>query len=208
MAAGVFIVLLVVTGRMHWLGAALAAVVPILKPLLHLALRNIPLLAQLYQRYATNRAQHQSTVRAQFIEMQLDHESGDLTGRVLQGQHAGSALDDLSPEQLRELLKVYRRQDRDSARLLESYLQRRFAEEFDQSDAQDETESEERRQDSSGKMNRQEALAILGLQESASKADILAAHRSLMQKLHPDRGGNDYLAGKLNQARDLLLASQ
>ena len=54
-------------------------------------------------------------------------------------------------------------------------------------------------------MNRQEALAILGLAEDASREDIVTAHRSLIQKLHPDRGGNDYLAAKINQAKDFLL---
>ena len=54
-------------------------------------------------------------------------------------------------------------------------------------------------------MNRKEALAVLGLDENASEEDIIAAHRTLMQKLHPDRGGNDYLASKINQAKDLLL---
>ena len=56
-----------------------------------------------------------------------------------------------------------------------------------------------------GDMNRAEALAILGLKEGASKEEIVAAHRHLMQKLHPDRDGNDYLAAKLNQAKDLLV---
>ena len=46
---------------------------------------------------------------------------------------------------------------------------------------------------------------MLGLAEDASADDIVAAHRKLMQKLHPDRGGNDYLASKINQAKDFLL---
>ncbi len=56
----------------------------------------------------------------------------------------------------------------------------------------------------------QEALDVLGLAGDITKGDIsehmvLDAHRRLIQKLHPDRGGNDYLAAKINQARDLLL---
>lgn len=54
-------------------------------------------------------------------------------------------------------------------------------------------------------MDRAQALAILGLGDDASEEDIVAAHRSLMQKFHPDRGGNDYLASQLNAAKDLLL---
>jgi len=50
-----------------------------------------------------------------------------------------------------------------------------------------------------------EALKVLGLQKPYTHDDVIEAHRKLMQKLHPDRGGNDYLAAKINEAKDILL---
>ncbi len=54
-------------------------------------------------------------------------------------------------------------------------------------------------------MNLEEARDMLGLEEPFTKEQVIEAHRQLIQKVHPDRGGNDYLAARLNQARDLLL---
>lgn len=52
---------------------------------------------------------------------------------------------------------------------------------------------------------RAEALAVLGLGEGASREQIIQAHRQLIQKLHPDRGGNAWLAAQINRAKDILL---
>jgi DnaJ homolog subfamily C member 19 len=56
-----------------------------------------------------------------------------------------------------------------------------------------------------GEMDRAQALAVLGLPEIASDADITAAHRRLITGLHPDQGGSDFLAAQINEARDVLL---
>ena len=58
---------------------------------------------------------------------------------------------------------------------------------------------------SSSMMSRSEALKVLGLPEGASEEDIRAAHRKLIISNHPDKGGSDYLASKINEAKDVLL---
>ena len=55
-----------------------------------------------------------------------------------------------------------------------------------------------------GAMSRAEALTVLGLEEGASDEKIRAAHRRLIQQMHPDKGGTDYLAAKINEAKDVL----
>jgi len=58
----------------------------------------------------------------------------------------------------------------------------------------------------SGRMTRAEALRVLGLQEGATEDEIRAAHRKLILSNHPDKGGSDYLASKINEAKDVLLS--
>ena len=193
------VLILTITGRMHWLGAAITALLVGASRALPVLLRLFPVLQWVHRQRSgsASGSGQQSNVETALLRMVLDHESGDIHGEVLEGDFAGRQLDELEQAQLEELLSWCRNRDADSARLLESYLQSRFE------NAQDYRQTPP--QDGGGNMGRTEALAVLGLAEDASDEEITSAHRSLMQKLHPDRGGNDYLAAKLNQAKDTLL---
>lgn len=142
----------------------------------------------------------QSKVRSSFLDMTLDHDTGALTGTVIAGPHTGRALEDFDRAGLLQLLRDF---DDDSRQLLAGYLDRRFPDwrEAAGSDAP------KGRAPSSGKMTREEAYQILGLQTGASNEAIASAHRNLMKRLHPDQGGSTWLAARVNEARDLLLGN-
>ena len=145
-----------------------------------------------------------STARSAMIEMRLDHDSGVMSGEVLAGAHAGKALEALSPLDLLSLRAELARDDPDGVSLLEAYLDRRFP----GWRKADEGQREGGRGDPGGAMTRRQALEVLGLQEGASAAEIIHAHRTLMKKLHPDHGGSTALAARVNQAKDVLMQGQ
>ena len=134
--------------------------------------------------------------------MTLNHDSGDINGEVLAGQFKGSTLDQLNLEALLQLLGECQ-DDEESVALLQAYLDRVYADTWKQ---QAGARGQQQASSEPGEISREEALQILGLSSDADEAEIIETHRRLMQKLHPDRGGSDYLAARINLAKDTLLA--
>lgn len=203
----VVLLLLVVTGRAHWLTAVFAAILPFLRALFPLLLSNFSLLKRMLGGNAATKAKsapaggQTSSVQSRFISMTLEHDSGDMNGEILEGQFKGRMLSDLGLEDVLQLLDECQ-QDDQSAALLQAYLDRVYGDEWRQkAGAQEQRQTQNER----GEMSRQEALEVLGLSSGADEKEIIEAHRRLMQKLHPDRGGSDYLAATINLAKKTLL---
>lgn len=157
-----------------------------------------------------------SEVETEYLRMTLDHDTGAMNGVVLLGRFAGRELSELSEGQLLDLLSECRVNDEESARLLESYLDRTFGSDWRQDYTADTGSGASGEQSGgraggsgprSSKMTKEEAYEVLGLAPGATEDDIHEAHRKLMLKLHPDQGGSNYLAAKINQAKDVLLGS-
>lgn len=183
-------VALVVTGRMHWLGAGLAALVPLLKGALVLGMRAMPFL-QVLSRFKTSPSQF----RTRSLLVQVNFATRQMDGEVLQGEYTGKRLSELSDEELQALTEELKDSDRESYLLLQTYLMRNNKAGSGQS----------YRADNLSELSEKEAYEILGLETGASKEDIIKAHKRLMQRLHPDRGGSDYLAARINAAKDKLV---
>ncbi len=136
-------------------------------------------------------------VHTAFLQAWIDHGTGDVGGTVLSGRFAGRTLDGLGDGDLLDL-HAECSSDADSLRILEAYLDRRLGSDWRNA----------RRPPPSGPrsdMTRDEALAVLGLAEGAGADEIRAAHRRLIQRMHPDVGGSADLAARINRAKDVLL---
>ncbi|HDZ10356.1 molecular chaperone DnaJ [Pseudohongiella sp.] len=208
-AALLVIMVLIVMGRLPV--QALAAPFLFLLTFLlrngHWLMRILPMLRPKYQSQSSSPRGDSagpgvSAINTRWLAMELTHSTGAMDGEVLAGRFAGKQLSTLALEDLLSLAGECR-QDADSIQLLEAYLDRMFPDWQAHADADSSEQSRPASSDSM--MTEPLALEILGLDSGASREAITTAHRRLMQKMHPDRGGSDYLAQRINQARDFLL---
>lgn len=129
-----------------------------------------------------------------YLDITFNAASMEIQGRIKKGLYASKELNQLNNEQLQELAAYYQDKDSKSYYLIKALLQRRgFGG----------AQTENLNHTSSPEIG--EALDILGLTGQPSREEIINAHRRLINKLHPDRGGSDYLASQVNLARDQLL---
>jgi len=144
----------------------------------------------------------QSTVTTKYLDMAFDHDSGVLNGRVIAGAFEGRMLSDMQLDELKALLQeVLAVEDTESSSVLTTYLDRTYGDDWRGGDHA----GDDRRPPKGGAMTRDEAWRVLGLPPDATDEEIRAAHRRLMKQAHPDHGGSDYLASKINEAKDILL---
>lgn len=142
-----------------------------------------------------------TSIKTAHLEMELDHGTGAMRGNVIKGVFRGRDIETLAPAEIALLWQDCRFADPPSAQILETYLDRlhpTWREDMARGEASP---------GAGGVMTKDEALEILGLKVGAGSDDIRAAHRDLMMRMHPDRGGSTYLAAKINQAKDVLLGT-
>lgn len=209
-ALGLVFLALAVTGRAPALFAVLGALMTQAMRFAPLLLRAAPWLAKWLGPTVAGTAGASgrvSQVRTTTLLMTLDHDSGAMSGRVLAGRFEGRTLDELDDDELQALHADCRRDDHEALRLLEAWLVRERSGSWSSNGASGAGADAGSHASTSGSMSVQEACEVLGVASDAPREEIVAAHRGLMVRLHPDKGGSHYLAAKVNEAKRVLLAA-
>ena len=197
--AALALAVLVATGRAHWISIAALGALALAKRLVWMFVPQLlAALPAMWRRRLGGGARSQ--FRTAMLAVTLDPLTGRMEGSVLRGPLAGRSLDELSEVELRGLLAQCQREDPPASLLLQSYI----AYAHPDWQAPGAAPGDDAPPPSST-MGLEQARAVLGVEEGADRDAVLAAYRRLVQRLHPDRGGNPYLASMINQARDLLL---
>ena len=159
-----------------------------------------------------------SQVRTRTLLMRLDQDSGEMSGTVLAGPFEGRELGAMTDDELGALHERCRHDDTEALRLLEAWLvrERGDAWRFDEgAGGEGGPGGPDGRGGGAGAgagrggegpaIGEHEAREILGVGDDATREDIVAAHRSLMGRLHPDKGGSNWLAARVNEAKRVLV---
>jgi hypothetical protein len=205
----IVLVYLGVTGRLHPLFAVIGFALPFLSRILTWLPRGVQAfgLYRMIQNFlggaptSASKSGQKSELNTRFVHMILFHDTGRMDGNVIEGQFKDARLSDLTLDQI-QLLCEECRVDHDSLSVLEAYLDREHPNWRDSAGGSTDQPGDA---GSDSNLTERQAFEILGLDQSATRDEVIKAHRRLMQRMHPDRGGSTYLAARLNEAKSLLL---
>lgn len=188
--------LLVATGRLHWiLGLILATA---------LLGRQLPAKLVSLAGYRHNRrAGGYPHAQTNSLAITINLRSGYIDGTILGGRLRGCRLSRLALTELLDLRNDWLAFDSEAAALLTAYLDQAHAGWRARGTGQGDEDTN--RCGNGSVLSQAQAYAMLGLANGADREQIIAAHRRLMQRLHPDRGGSCYLAARINEAKAQLL---
>ncbi len=202
------------TGRLHWLFAFIGVALPWAGRLITLIAtgrRAMGMFSRLQGAAGagdpTSKPGATSDFNTPWVHVVLDHDTGDIDGMVVHGTYSGKRLSELERNAVFQLIQEAS-EDSDTVEVLYAYLDRMHT--GWREDMEDPPNAEEPGSTSSaqGAMSAREAREVLGLGPQPSRREIVNAHKRLIQKLHPDRGGSTFLAAKINEAKDFLLKRQ
>lgn len=203
---GLIFLVAALTGRANAIFAVIGAAMTQVMRLAPLLIKFAPGLAsQFGSPFAPNsrNAQSSSKVKTDSLIMTLDHATGKMDGEIIKGALAGKRLSDLTTNELKRFYADCLESDQEAIRVLQAYIARERSD-WESAPGEESRESEPSRL--SDAITVREAYDILGLEQGATRPEIVTAHRSLMKQFHPDKGGSNYLASKVNEAKKVLLA--
>ncbi len=201
MLLGLFFILMAVSGRASIIFAAIGALLTGALRYSPLLMRHWPMLRNLYRKHinAGTAGANTSKVRTSTLIMSLDHDSGHMDGEIVAGSFTGRHLSELNSDELKIFYRFCQSNDIQATQILEAYIQR------ERHDDWQDAPNSHTQNAAASPTGIDEAWDILGLKPGADKQAIIDAHRRLMSRMHPDKGGSNYLAAKINEAKKVLL---
>ena len=164
------------TGRLHWFVAAGGVAIPVIMKLFAF-LRWTPFVFGLYQRI--------KSVNSSYGAFRSANASPEMVQNLLR------RLASLNDQEKRVLIEILKKTDPQAASFVEAYFKRQ--------------PYNRQHNATPSNITSKEAYKILGVEAGATREQIIDAHRKLMQKFHPDRGGTAYMAAMINDAKRVLL---
>lgn len=210
---GILLIFAVLTGRANAIFAIIGGLLASAFRLVPVILRFYPQIRDLLYKFGVNIpvGPGSSRVKTVTLDATLDPLSGSIEGKITSGEFTGQNLSSMSFEDIATYYKFCSDHDPHALRIIEAFIQREFPEQvntgnWNASQNYNQQNQHQGQNNAQASMSVEEACEILGVTDNASKQEITYAHRKLMARLHPDKGGSTFLATRVNVAKDTLIA--